>query len=206
MAYQLASGRVLSRDPADMAHRAGAILAPAGGAADHARLQLPLLGAEHTVVLDPSGARVVDAAGDEAGTWPAVVILHYLAQATGRAPTGRQISYKEIRDGHLYFPNFQGRVIRRLEGVFGGEPDTLVAAGVRLGGCRQEHGDAAVAVSALPRVPLTFIVWGADEEFPARASVLFDETIEEYLPAEDVVVLCQLAAGLLAAGAVRERN
>jgi hypothetical protein len=33
-----------------------------------------------------------------------------------------------------------------------------------------------------PRVPVTLILWGADEEFSARAGMFFDVTCEQHLP------------------------
>lgn len=198
MAYQLASSEVLSRDPATMAERAGAEYAPALDEGEQDRVNVRFLDRPHQVILDAGGARMVDEEGGDVPTWATVIVLHYLAMASGSPPAGRDISFKEIRDGHLYFPNFQGRVLRRLEGAFGDDPGSLVDAARPLGGQPADHGDAAVTIRALPMVPLTFIIWGEDDEFAARAAVLFDATVEEYLPPEDIVVLCQMVAGMLA--------
>jgi hypothetical protein len=34
----------------------------------------------------------------------------------------------------------------------------------------------------MPRIPVTLILWLSDEEFPARADLLFDSTCEIHLP------------------------
>ena len=54
-------------------------------------------------------------------------------------------------------------------------------------------------LSAFPRIPLIFVVWGGDEELPHSANVLFDSTVTEHLPTEDVTVLSTLAVAKLIA-------
>lgn len=53
------------------------------------------------------------------------------------------------------------------------------------------HGDAAVEVRALPRLPITFIFWQEDEEFPASISMLFDRTADRQLPLDVILALAQ---------------
>jgi hypothetical protein len=43
-------------------------------------------------------------------------------------------------------------------------------------------------------VALTWILWRGDDEFPAEGTVLMDRGIQDYLPVEDSVVLCQRTA------------
>jgi hypothetical protein len=46
----------------------------------------------------------------------------------------------------------------------------------------------------LPRVRLTWVLWRGDDDFPADSTVLFDSKIDDYLPTEDIAVLCQSVA------------
>ena len=55
------------------------------------------------------------------------------------------------------------------------------------------YGDASVEIMALKGIPLTYVVWGA-EDFPASASLLFDETASHYLPTEDLAVLGEVTS------------
>jgi hypothetical protein len=114
-------------------------------------------------------------------------------------PRGEKISFKELPDGFIYNAPFSQRVIRPLVAAFGSEPQLLLQAGMGLGGTAVPFGDAAVEVPALPRVPLTFIIWGGDEEFPASGGVLFDATVSGYLSTEDCVVLAQAGVSALRA-------
>jgi hypothetical protein len=73
-----------------------------------------------------------------------------------------------------------------------------------LGGHKAEHGDESFVLAALPRVPMTYILWKGDEEFPAAVQLLFDKSVEGYLSLEDIVVVGEMATSrLIALGRVR---
>ena len=61
--------------------------------------------------------------------------------------------------------------------------------GETLGGKRINYGDAALEFRALPRVPLSCVLWAADEEFPAGVNFLFDPTIESHFPLDVILAL-----------------
>jgi hypothetical protein len=83
-----------------------------------------------------------------------------------------------------------------IAGAFGDEPERLVECAERLGGLALSFGDCSVEVPALPRVPLTIILWRKNE-FPATASILYDQTTNKYLPTEDLAVLGELTTARL---------
>ena len=70
----------------------------------------------------------------------------------------------------------------KLEVAFGHNPESLYPASRPLGARKCEFGDASVEVLLFPRVPVTFVIWGSDEDFDARASILFDSTVSDQLP------------------------
>jgi hypothetical protein len=53
-------------------------------------------------------------------------------------------------------------------------------------------GDVVVEIYVLPRVPLILVLSLADEEFPAKAWIYFDETIESYFDSEQIYFLTHL--------------
>ena len=124
-----------------------------------------------------------------------VLILHYLSTASGVPLSNDVIAFGEIPDGTFYVPAFRRRSIDWLVSVFGRKPDGLLEAAERIGGRSADYGDVAVTFQALPRVPVTFVLWRGDEELPPSGNVLFDSPISQYLPTEDVAVL----AGMLVA-------
>jgi hypothetical protein len=121
-----------------------------------------------------------------------LLVLHYLLTAKGTSLTGRSITFKEIPEGIVYFPTFTKRALKPLIDNFGKAPEKLIEAVARLGGRKAEYGDASAVINAFPHVPLTFVVWGGDEEFSAAASILFDSSITDCLPVEDIIVLSEV--------------
>jgi hypothetical protein len=120
-----------------------------------------------------------------------VLILHYLIRAKGTPPTDRMITFKELPEGLVYFPTFAKRTIQLLANFFGKEPQKLIEIAQILGGQKADYGDASVTINALPRIPITLTIWRGDDEFSPTASVMFDANVLDYLPTEDIIILCE---------------
>jgi len=124
-----------------------------------------------------------------------IVLLHYLIHASGNAVLGVDpIPYEDIPGCRTYSPVFERRVSKPLLSAFGYARDAFLDAGIALGGKAEEYGDASFTVLALPRVPITFILWEGDQDFPPSMKILFDRSIHSYLPLEDIVVVSKMAA------------
>jgi len=123
-----------------------------------------------------------------------ILILHYLTQAKGTPTSNKLIAYKELPEGANYFSTFSKRAIKPLVDHFGKEPSLLVDAAAKLDGQKANYGDVAVTINAFSRVPITFVLWQGDEEFPPEGNVMFDSTISDYLSTEDINVLCEAIA------------
>ena len=120
-----------------------------------------------------------------------ILILHYFNQAKGTPISNRLIAFKELREGAGYFPTFSKRAIKPLVEYFGKEPHRLLDAASIFGGQKADYGDAAVTIKAFSQLPITLVLWRGDEEFPSEGNFLFDSTVLDYLPTEDIIVLCQ---------------
>jgi hypothetical protein len=123
-----------------------------------------------------------------------ILILHYLTQAKGTPLTRKLIAYKELPEGVNYFPTFYLRAIKPLVKHFGNQPQRLLDVSRKLGGTEAEYGDISVTINAFSRVPITLILWQGDDELPPEGNILFDSTISDYLPTEDINVLCEIIA------------
>ena len=155
--------------------------------------------------LDKSvGAPLFNRRGDAAPSdepWEIIIVLHYLAKSNGAPLTGRLISYKEIPDGRLYWPNFVARTHKILLKAFAKNISKLAEAAKVVDGEPSEGADVSIRVQALPRVPIIIQMWKGDEEFPPETAFLFDSSITNYLPTEDITVLSQMLAIKLATAA-----
>jgi len=118
-----------------------------------------------------------------------VLILHYLLNASGEPLTGRAIDFRQVPEGGFYWSAFVSRAQKPLLSTFGQDLPLYVKVAATLGGEPLDLGDAAARFMALPRVPVTHVLWGGDEEFTPEATILFDETIPRYLPTEDIAAL-----------------
>ncbi|MEI6103364.1 MAG: DUF3786 domain-containing protein [Methanothrix sp.] len=135
---------------------------------------------------------VLLACGAPAGQMEAVLILHYLIGLLqhGYRPRGEWISFKETRDGKLFWPAFQESAIKPLVQSFHRDPEGLVRnLSERLGGRKVEGGDVAEELATFPGVFVRLIFWKGDEELPPEASLLFDRGLTEIYSTEDVAVL-----------------
>ena len=120
-----------------------------------------------------------------------LLILHYFISAKGIPAANKLITFRELPEGTVYSPTFSKRTIKPLVDHFGKEPNLLIDAAEKLGGYRVDYGDTAVTINAFSRVPITIILWRGDEELAPQGSVVFDATISDYLPTEDITVLCE---------------
>jgi len=170
----------------ERARKAGALWLPTDKV-----VELDMLGRKLRVVTNDID--VVDPGG-EVELWEKIVAMHYLLTANGAGPTGKLISYKEIPDARLYWPNFIARVHKPLLAGFASKPQMLTEIAAPFGGKPHDRGDVSVLIPALPRVDIIYILWKGDEEFEPEAGCVFDENITDYLPAEDVTVLASMTA------------
>lgn len=125
------------------------------------------------------------------------LFLRYLANARGVPPTGKDITYKEIPGGHVYYSNFNSRTIMRLAKVFGNRIEELKEAFETIGGQLVKTGDVGCRFQFMNNVYLTFILWKGDEELPPAANILFDMNTPYYFDAEDLAVVGDVAVGVL---------
>jgi hypothetical protein len=123
-----------------------------------------------------------------------IVLLHYINTASGEPLGGERISYEDIPSLGHYLPVFEKRVLKPLTASFGYNSHAFLESGLLLGAAKDAYGSASFTIFALAKVPLTFVLWEGDEEFPPSARVLYDPSVPGYLPLEDIVVVSKLAA------------
>jgi hypothetical protein len=123
-----------------------------------------------------------------------IIILHYINSAVGSLPGVDKISYGDIPGLAGYLPVFEQRVARPLITAFGFDKHVFLETGVTMGGIKEDYGDASFTLHALPRIPITFILWEGDEEFQPSLKILFDPSIIGYLPLEDITIISKLAS------------
>lgn len=132
---------------------------------------------------------------DEVSSNVKTIILHYLVNARSKPLSGKLVSFRELKKGaSIYYLTFYKRAVEPLIKAFGEQPERLHLCASKLQGIRENYGEASTTIRILPMVPVTYIVWKGDEEAPASGTILFDDSIECFLPAEDIVFAASFGA------------
>jgi hypothetical protein len=126
-----------------------------------------------------------------------LVILAYLINAKDLSPTGELVKAETFPSGEFFFKGIHSLPTAKLEKVFGENPQLLYQAGHSLGAKKCEFGDASIELYLLPNVSITIVLWKGDDEFPARASILFDKTAGSQMPLDALQAAVKLAADAL---------
>lgn len=117
-----------------------------------------------------------------------VITIHYLLGCTSREIGEGWISYREIPDALFYAKTIPG-TLSSLVNIFLEEPDRLLLTAKKLNSENISIGDMGILLKPFPKYPVLFVFHRADEEFPAKANVLYDKYVKNILSAEEVKVL-----------------
>ncbi len=109
-------------------------------------------------------------------------ILTYLINAQDLPLANKLARPETLPGGQFFFRGLHKLPTEKLENAFGEYPERLYEIAKQFDAKRCEFGDASVELYVLPRIPLTIVIWRSDEEFGARASILFDQTAGTHLP------------------------
>jgi hypothetical protein len=109
-------------------------------------------------------------------------LLHYVLGTKNIPLERKRVSGKELKGGEIFFRGPHALSTQEIIKKFGNNPEGFLAAGLKLKGEKVNLGDAAIDLKAAPTIPITYVLWIADEEFPASVKILFDPTIQEFLP------------------------
>jgi hypothetical protein len=134
------------------------------------------------------GARRLD--GTPCNLYDQAVLLYYLHTADGTPFADRWVSFRELPGGTFYHQAFQGYSGDLLARKFGLAPEGLDQSARLMAGDPLTGLNAyAYAFTPLPRLRLAAVLWPGDEEFAARASILFDAHACHYLPIDGCALL-----------------
>ena len=121
---------------------------------------------------------------DELSHYSRLSALWYLVQAKDISPSGNLINPREVSGGMIFAQGSHVLPVDRLVERYGNDVDEFLCRALAIGGERLNYGDCSVRLFPFPRVPVALVVWKGDEEFPARANILFDSTCSVHLPTD----------------------
>jgi len=164
------------RDPREFAAKSGA---------EHSEgvLRLKFYGEPHVITFPELSVRV-EATQRECGLNRSSMFFYYFLTADGTPLAGKWVAFRELPGGMFYHQAYQGYSGDRLATAIDNRVGVFDRAAKNLGGMKLDIGDASFAFDALPRVRVAAVYYAGDEDFPASANVLFDESASHYLPTD----------------------
>ena len=154
-AWKLAAEELKRKHPGEIAHLSDSVYSGADS-----NLELMFIGRLHRVSWPDLTVAYADS-DQEVPLTEQVLILHYLNEAKGTPLRNELITYREVPAGDFYYPAFVKRAEVPMLSAFGSEPKRLLEVAPWIGAEPVPgQGDASVLVPALPRVPVTLVVWG----------------------------------------------
>jgi hypothetical protein len=161
---------------------------------EESAFELRIMGTEYLAAFpefelrDPEGRQVER-------DYEKILFLRYLCEGSYRPPEGKQLSYREIPWGDVYFRNFEGRCIRRFAATFGQDLPAFKRVMEENPGLKAEplaQGDAAYRAAYRFEFSsglfMSLLLWAGDDEFPPSAQILFDDNFSAAFTAEDIAV------------------
>ena len=183
-ALRFLQGKILGTDFPAMARNAGCRYLPG----PPEELEIPFLGVPHRVRADD----VTALSGEAPSVWVKVFLYIYATRAKGTPPAGRWAAFRELPNTVSKSKSFE-EAAGEIAEEFSGREEALAQAARSLGGEPVPFGSAdfAFRFQALPRVELLLLYWRGEEEFGARAAVLVDAGVLDYLDQEALVFLAE---------------
>jgi len=177
--YNMESGEdkawreLASADPEAVAKRSLAVYDPASKT-----YTLTVLGEEYRV--DPAARKVTNITnpGRKYEHFLSLSVPVYLTQAGDGQPSGELV--KELKGGEFFFRGSHTLPLDKIAEKYARDKDLFIVAGHAMGGVPAKMGDAAFTFHVFPKVSMAFVLWLEDEEFPARASLLFDSNADRH--------------------------
>jgi len=164
-----------------------------------ARYAVTMLNVEYIVDLSEMRIYPIELVSNEGsvGFLEQLCLLAYLINARDLPLANKLVNAHTLPGGQFFFRGIHGLPTEKLERAFGDRPTTLHDVSTQYGAEKCEFGDTSIRLYVLPRVPLTFIVWGRCEEFDARASILFDKSAADQLPLDALLAAVNLTLDAL---------
>ena len=97
--------------------------------------------------------------------------------------------FRNVKNASPFAPAFEAHVLKPFAMTFSGHLELLHQAAQRLGGKPLPQGDAGYQVDSFACIPMRFLFWDADDEFPAQGNILFDYSVTDYIHVESTVSL-----------------
>lgn len=105
--------------------------------------------------------------------------------------TERWVPFRDVRNAGPFAPAFERNILKPFAMSFEGKTEKLRRAAEKMGGQPVRQGDAGYIVHAFSCIPMQYLFWDGDEEFPAQGNILFDYSVTDFIHVESTVTLAE---------------
>ncbi len=158
-----------------------------GGQFSNNRLTIKVLGKDFSV--DSNGNLFSEI---HINHWVAAPFLNYILYGRGAPPSGKWVSFRELKEGLERYPFFQKRCETPMKEVADVYPDLFddiihLFSGEQVE--QQFQSDISVVLHPLPNIPVMICYWAPEEGMGSSLHVFFDETADKNLDVGSVFTL-----------------
>ncbi len=109
-------------------------------------------------------------------------ILWYMVKASNLKPSNKLVKPSGMSGGDIFFRGSHVLPLDSIAKKYAHDRRGFRERGLLHGGRVVEYGDVAIELTSFYHLPITVILWLADDEWEARADLLFDSTALNHLP------------------------
>ncbi len=120
----------------------------------------------------------------------------------------RWVRFDQLKNTSPFSKAFQEGVVEPFSRMFSGHVKELSYACEKLGGKKLTWSDAGYELKAFECIPVRFLFWDGDDEFPAQGNLLFDASATDFIHGESVVTIAAIGLDRIAklAGVPMDRS
>jgi hypothetical protein len=174
-----------SRSKEQILHRDGVRIA-----ADGTSYEVDFLNSVY--LINPVAERIVELSPNPQRELPEefqILLIRYLVAENGAPLEGKEVSEKDFPGGVTFFQGPHTLNVAPIAKLYGRDPNAFEMRARQLGALPVPHGDKAMRFLPFPLIPVTYVLWKEDEEFPASVSVLFDKSISRWFELDMIFTL-----------------
>lgn len=139
----------------------------------------------------------VRAGHEEFDTLPLKVLAlqHLLAAAENEGTAvrimGEWIDCRSLHDGAFLGAHFSKTTTQKLSLFFSMDKDEKIKRAMAYAGKHVDMGDEGLMFKIFPMLPVVFMNWKEDEEFPSYNKILYDVSASNFMPTHGLVALTE---------------
>ncbi|MCP4350764.1 MAG: DUF3786 domain-containing protein [Desulfobacterales bacterium] len=156
---------------------------------DGNELIIPLFGRPYRV----SGKGIADNSEKQPDLSVCVVLSRYILMCPDKIlEQGDWSAFRDFKDAGPLTVSYDDNIEKPIARKFSGRLGELDEVCRKIGGISPDMDlsyDFKMRFDALPRVPLLLLFNDADDDFPAKCSVLFEKNADKYLDAESLAIV-----------------